>query len=187
MKRKEVAMVAIAAAKAVVAGKASITEAALQNNVSRDVVSEAKLILSYGSVEEIKAVETGASSITPIAAKIRRALPAETREAYRKRHVNGIYTEDRRANLHAKAILWAKLGPALRGLTELPLPSDMVKVVKGNGIREGSVNQYLNTATKWLEEFNHEWNKTSINEDDTVDAGGSNATSGSQHPEPTAE
>lgn len=188
MTRRETPIAALKAAKEAMAENIPITDAAKRHGISRRVTTQARLILEYGTVKDAENIQSGKASIEATASRIRNSLSPEVREEYQKRYANGgAYTPARRSQLHEKATLWAKLGPALRGLSEMPRAIDAVALSRELGPRANTVNQYLPTAFKWLEEFNHEWNKASINEDDTVDARGSNATSGSQHPEPTAE
>lgn len=160
MSRKEAAIAIMAAARLAVTTKINVTDAALQYGLSRHVVSAARLILEHGSPEDIKGVEESKIGFLATARKVRDLLPPDLVEARKLKYQNGgDMSLKMREELHAKATLWAKLGPAVRSLTELPLPSDMVSVVRASNKREESINLYLATAAKWLEEFTHEWAK----------------------------
>jgi len=145
---------AITAAELTFKGNTTVDEAAKEFNISRGSVRDARLILNYGSSADIDAAKAG-SGLVPLSKKIRKNLTPSQIEELKRR--SGTITDKRRENIQTNAAIWSKFRPMLSGLTQLPSPEDMVKLVASNSSREATVNNHLNAATKWLEEFNNAW------------------------------
>ena len=186
MKRKEMQSLAMEAARLSLADKTSIQDIADKMGISRSSISVARLILEFGSSSDIDAASSGRIGLRTLASRIRMLIPQPQRDELKTR--TGVWTDSRREKLGEEAILWGKLGPALRGLTELPRPYDMIEVITRNAMREDATNQHLEIAAKWMEEFTNEWRKYRQGKStgDLVDTGGSNPIAGTQHTEQAA-
>ncbi len=182
----------IAAAKAIEAARRSLkenrtaTELADELKVSRSSVTLARLILEYGTAAELDAASNGDIGLRTLGDTIRERLPPDDRE--RLKHKTSVYTDARRENIKAQAELWAKLNSALKNLSNLPQPIDVIGVVKSNAMRENAVNAQIDIVAKWMEEFANEWTRyqQAKSEGHTSDPGNGNPTAGSQHPEQAA-
>jgi hypothetical protein len=154
MNQRKAALRALDAALLTINQNITVEDAARMHIVSRGAVKYARMILMYGSVDDVKAIESGAG-LTPVAEKIRTKMTPEELALLKKR--SGVITDKRRENLQTDTILWGKFSPMLRGLTELPSPVDMLKVITTSGRREETVSKHLSIAIDWLQEFNNAW------------------------------
>lgn len=173
----EIAKAAFVAASVSLEQKIPATVLARQMNLDRSAVSFARLILQFGTAEEMVAVQSGKLGIRVVADKVRSRMTPEQRISWQTQ--TPVFTDERRQDHKDDGALWQKLRPAIMGLIELPAPKDMVAVVKRNNIRETNVNQNLATAFKWMEEFVNEWNRSNggsiTSESDDNPGGGSTA------------
>jgi hypothetical protein len=151
----------------------------------RNSVGDARLILQYGTDNDLKDLVQGNVALEKVARRVRDSLPDNERELeVRKR--KGVMPIEHLQSLKTDAMLWRKLSDTLQNLNSFPAPVDLIEVVHRNGLRAGTVNRYLNAASKWLEDFNNEWNKQLVSEDNLTDPGGGNTASGTQHPKSAA-
>lgn len=160
-------------------------KAADDADVSRSSVTAARLILEFGSEDDIASVEFGKVGFRTLALKIHDTLTEEMRASLKRRA--GLWTMDRREKLSGEAELWARFSPALRHLTELPKPADIVSVVKSNVMREAVVDQHISAALSWLTEFSNGWTKYKQNRNSSVDTRTGGDVAGTQHTEPATE
>ncbi|MEI9804147.1 MAG: hypothetical protein WDN48_06325 [Pseudolabrys sp.] len=126
-------------------------------NVDRHTVFAAKKVLNEGTAEEIKAVEQGAAAVSTIAKQIRAKMPRERRAAAQdvpqsQRGKNPQRIENQRLN----ALIWAQIRDGLSALTSLPMPVDVVAIVRAHD-KAGLVDSRLKAAFEWLQEFNDAW------------------------------
>ena len=142
------------------------TAAAAQFGVSRSSVTQGRTVLEFGTPQDIADVRNGKIGVRTLADRIRKNLPPETKEELRKR-VGKTLTANHLVALATDKLLWAKLGPALRTLSELPHPKELISVVKGNNGRKKIINMYLRNATNWIEEFTNEWERSQKSPSDT--------------------
>jgi hypothetical protein len=179
-------LAALEAAKIALADKSTtLVEEADKRGVSRGSATHAKMILEFGTEEEITQAKEGFIGLKHLRDDIMKRLPPEQIKEIRAR--NGAFSETARRSRHSGAELWARLSPMLKGVTLLPDPDDMVKIVKASHSREKSVNQYLNAASLWIKEFENAWRtyKNSKPNNHSSDAGDGNGDAGTQHSEPT--
>lgn len=133
------------------------SKAAEMLNIDRHTVFAAKKVLSEGTAEEIKAVEQGTAAVSTIARQIRAKMPRERRAAAHdtpqsQRGKNPQRIENQRIN----GEIWGRVRDALTHLTSLPLPSDVVAIVRAHD-KAGHVDARIKQALSWLEGFSHEW------------------------------
>lgn len=170
------------------ANKGEATKAVLADKIGITVetLSDACLILLYGTSEEVQLTEGGVG-VSTVAGKIRPRLTSEQRKAVRaKSKAASTFTDDRREALANEANLWAKFRPVLSGLDELPAPKDMIKIITGHRKRHRFVVQHLETAFNWMEEFVNEWRIVKPPEGGS-NSGNGNSNVGTQHTEPSSE
>jgi len=142
------------------------TAAATQFGVSRSSVTQGRTVLEFGTPQEIADAKSGKIGVRTLAEKIRKNISPEIKEELRKR-VGKTLTAKHLATLATDKMLWSKLGLVLRTLSELPHPKELIPVVKGNNSRKQTVNLFLHNATNWIEEFNHEWERSQKSPSDT--------------------
>lgn len=178
---------AINAARRVIADpNLSTTDVAKEAGLSRGVVGQARLILERGTAQQLADALEGKVGISHTFNDIRAKLNQNDLTKLRTR--GPVWTPHRRENLLGEASLWGKLGPALRGLSELPNPHDVIAVVRKNAVREAAVVAHLDAASQWMEEFANAWHrlKGSSAPKDPANAGNGDAASGAQHAKPAA-
>lgn len=169
------------ARKAIADPNTPATEIAEKNGVTRHSILHARVLLERGTAQELMEVTAGNMGLSIAYKAIKERMSPEEREKLKKRHApTGAKAREKYSG---EAAIWVKLGPALRGLSELPDPQDVIKVIMSHAAREATVNRHVNNATRWMEEFTNAWNKrkgTSAPED-AANAGNGNAASGAQH------
>jgi hypothetical protein len=147
-------MASFRAARLAIAEQLSMEEAARREGSKRTSVTDAHLILKYGTEQEIASVEAGISPLGAVASAVRLRVPKEDRPSRPPQlphHVN--------ENREYDAQLWGKLRDALDTLTSLPIPEDMMKIIRKNAMRTEHVGRKVLTAHTWLEEFVNAWTK----------------------------
>lgn len=126
-------------------------------NVGRDSVTFARKILDEGTPAEIAAVQKGEARVASLGRALRDKLPPKAR-----RKAMGEAVSDRGRNperiqkLRLNAEIWGRVREALTHLTSLPLAGEVAVIVRNND-KAGLVDQRLDKARKWLEEFSHVW------------------------------
>jgi hypothetical protein len=167
--------------------KIPATELSKKNHTSRSTVTQARLILQFGTQEEIDAVRSGRIGARPVANAIRQRLAPEVREQFKNNH--GIFTDTRREVHKTEAQLWQGFGPHMKAFTELPHPSEMVRIALRNSERKKYVNNHLQAAIKYMEEFSNEWTRLTGQQhgNHSANPGRSEPAVGTQHPEPASE
>ncbi len=166
----QASMKALAAAELSFKTGIHATAAAKTLGSSRSAATYARLILEFGSDQDIDDARTGKTGLRTLADKIRPTLTAEIRKELKKR-TGGKFSEGHLHNLKTEKDLWVKLKVVLENLSELPHPKEMIPVVKSNNMRARAIRLHLHNATKWIEDFNNEWKRS---EEDTSNTGGSN-------------
>lgn len=142
------------------------TAAAKNLGASRSATTVARVILEFGSDQDREDAYSGTIGLRTLADRIRKDLPSEVREGIKKR-TGGALSEGHLYMLKTDRVLWAKLGLALRSLSELPHPSELILVVNSNRQRKQLVHKLVHKATKWIEEFTNEWERSQKSPSDT--------------------
>lgn len=125
-------------------------DAAERVGVNRSTLQEAMLVLRYGTAEEIAATEHGDASLR----KMRDTVGSRTDVAARRAAQRpAAITRNVKAEREVEAEIWAKLRSALDALTSLPVPTDVVTVVRRNAMRADACDRMLLNAHNWLEDF----------------------------------
>jgi ParB-like chromosome segregation protein Spo0J len=153
----------------------SQNQAAKLMNVSRSSVRRAHIVRANGVPELQKAVEVGAVSVAA-AAEIAQQAEKEQRQivergekgivdAARTIRVQRPKASRRRRRGRAarnpqriRADIWIRLRDAIENLTGMPLPSDVVTIVRAYD-RAGLLDMRLERSAQWLEAFIREWRK----------------------------
>lgn len=126
-------------------------QAAEMLNVSVATLQNAKTVLNHGTPEEIAAVERGDKTVGPLSKTIRARRPPK-KPRKKKLSEEGKNPERiQRQKMHAD--IWEALGGALDALTSLPLPSDVVAIIRKNPNRQKNVDAKLSRALNWIQEF----------------------------------
>lgn len=158
-------------------------EEAAAKGISRSTIAQAKIILEFGTASELSSALSAEIGLRTLADTIKKRMTPEQRKEFRNR--NGARTEKFLNQLRAKADLWSTLGPALRTLAELPNANELVPMIRSNSSRIKSVDQYLGTAAKWMEEFANAWAAFKPSNNNS-DAGNGDGDAGTQHPKSAA-
>lgn len=124
--------------------------------VSRSSISVARLIVEFGTEEQLEIVSSGQVGFRTMGDIIRKSLPPEVRAKVQGKA--GVWTEARRQNQHSDSEIWQKLIGAISALKGLPKPEDVVRVVTKNGVRKITLENNLDAALNWIKDFEHEWN-----------------------------
>ncbi len=150
----------------------SLKEVAQELGLSREILSAARIVLDFGTAEELEAIAKGKGSISTIGLEVRKRITPEQRELFIKRsHMSS----------ESDADLWARFKPTIDVLATMPNVKDMIRVVTSNGGRSGYIRSNLEIASNWLKEFMDEWNNSQRGKSakDTTDAGVGGPTTGS--------
>jgi hypothetical protein len=187
MGQKLKTVAALKAAQDVYKDKLTTAAAGERYDVEKSSVTDAIVILTYGTTEEKLLAWEGNIPIRKISGPIRRRMSPEEVKAFGfKRR-----TEMRRdyAPIPGEIEVYHKLGPALVAMTELPDAAQTVKLLKRNPMRTKVIDARLEIAFKWLTEFTNEWRRAKNVQPkvNTTDTGGSDPVVGTQHTEPTTE
>lgn len=140
------------------------TEAARLLNVGTTTVGAARKVLREGTPEEIEAVSRGEAHVQSLAKEISKKTPPEKRRGKRTEPISDKgKNPERIENLRIQGQIWTQIKDSLDQLTNLPLPADVVAVVRANTNRAGYVDAHLAQAFNWLKEFHNEWTKEAAN------------------------
>lgn len=165
---------AIAAAKLIVAGETSktIKELAEEHEVGTKSISDARILLHFGTEHEIDIVNQGHIGLNTVVNGIRERVPAAELVAYQKKLIQ--VSEKRRANEKAASELWSKLSLMFKGITDMPTPKDVVKHIASNHRRATLINEQLETVANWIKEFQYEWQFYQLgkHQENSSDSGG---------------
>lgn len=136
----------------------SLSDAAALMNVHQTSVSSAKKVLREGTAEEVSAVERGEVAASTIAKQIRKGQSPEKRKSKRNAPLAQIgKNPERIQRSQMQAEIWARMSDALIGLTSLPLPVDVAKIIAANPNRRRAVEERLTRSLQWLKDFDHAW------------------------------
>jgi hypothetical protein len=131
-------------------------EAAKRSGAKRSSVQEAMTVMRHGTPEEIANVETHKMALGPMVDIIIARTTPEERKAVARPPT---FDPAVQANREFDAEVWGKLREGLEALTSLPVPADVVTIVKKNVMRAEHVDRKILTAHTWLEEFINAWTK----------------------------
>lgn len=132
-------------------------EAAVLMNVSRATVTNAKKVLEEGTAAEIAAVKSGELGVGTVAKEIRRKVPSEDRKLQRGSSLSSVGKNPERIQTQRiNAHVWAQVRDAVSALTSLPLPSDVVAIVRAHD-KAGFVDARVKQSVQWLKEFADAW------------------------------
>lgn len=141
-------------ARLAMAENISMDEAAKRCGSKRSTVQEAMTILRLGTPEEISSVENHEVGLGPMVDRIIARTTPEERKAVARPPTFGPSVQ---ANREFDADVWGKLREAIDALTSLPVPADVMTIVKKNAMRTEHVSRKVLTAQTWLEEFVNAW------------------------------
>lgn len=142
----------------------STSEASNLLNVGHSNVYNAKVVLREGTPEEIAAIEKGEASVSTVAQQISKGHSKEQRKKAREAPLSQTgKNPERIQRQQINAEVWGRIRDALTHLTSLPCAEDAARIARGMD-RTGFVDQRLERALTYLENFRNEWNRNS-NED----------------------
>jgi len=124
--------------------------------ISRTILTYARTVIQYGTEEENKIAAKGELSMQVLGTQIRKRLTPEQVIAQRDRS-NAAREEVTIERDQFYRIIWSQLKPAIDNLSKMPDADSVVSVVKANNVRENTVNQHIQAARAWLEEFAYAW------------------------------
>lgn len=136
-----------------------LSDAAALLNVGKTTVTEAKKILSEGTPEQIKSIESGTASADKIASQIRADMPAEKRRKSREASISHVgKNPERIQRQQINAEIWGRVRDALGHLTNLPVASEVAVIARTND-KAGFVDARLAKSIQWLKDFSDAWNR----------------------------
>ena len=121
-------------------------------NVGRHAVFDAKAVKAEGTPEEIEAVESGEAAVTTTAKQVRKRRPKKREQPLSQTGKNPERIQNRKIN----AEIWKQVRDALTHLTSLPLPSDVISIVRAHD-KTGHVDARIDPSLAWLKEFENAW------------------------------
>lgn len=139
--------------------------------ISSKSVERAKFILAHGTQQEIDDVKQDRASLANTANVIRKreprraAAPKKKRNPDRKAVEQNVETQRqqfRAAGAHAmreRALIWNRLRDAMDAINSLQRPGDVADMVAKIAKVPAIIDARLGRATRWLQEFEHEWAK----------------------------
>lgn len=142
--------------------KTTSNQAANLLGVNRAGIAAARSVLRRGTAEEIAAIERGEESAITLSKQIRTGISPEERQRRRDaRRPKPVPVPDKKPKPSPRqtinADIWRRLRDALLGLTGLPLPADVVRIVRHQD-KGGLIDDRLARSLQWLEDFSHDWN-----------------------------
>ncbi len=184
-KTKEAAKIALDIASALIKtpGATTAVEESIARGISRSTVTQARILLEYGTASELSSGLSGDVGLRTLADTIKKRLTPEQRKAIRTR--NSAPTERYRSKMQANMNMWATFGPALLTLAKLPDVNDLIRTIRSNSTRIKAVDNNIGAASKWMEEFANAWAAIKpVN--NTPDAGNGDGDVGEEHPKSAA-
>lgn len=153
-REKDVAarLAAVRAVDLVMTGTATSVEAAKQCGVNLVTVWNVRIILQFGSPEQIASMRAGQATIRSMVKEVRKLVPKKSRT-----HNTPAIPKNILARNDLDAQMWTSLGDAIKNLTSLPRPADVVAMVRRNGQRKELVQSKLLDALNWITEFSDAW------------------------------
>lgn len=148
---------AIAAARLILSGETTktIVELADENVIGAKSISDARILLHFGTEHEISVVEQGAIGLANLTSSIKERVGREKLLEFKK-SLSKI-SERKRAKVKVGAELWSTLSLMFKGITDMPSPKDAVEYLAGSGGRAKTINAQLETVANWIKEFAYEW------------------------------
>lgn len=132
-------------------------------NVHFTTVASAKKVLQEGTPEEISAVESGKASVSTVAKQIRKGQSKEQRKKAREAPLSQTgKNPERIQRQQINAEVWGRIRDALIHLTSLPCVEDAARIARGTD-KTGLVDQRLDRAFTYLENFRNEWKRSREN------------------------
>lgn len=150
----EVRAKALAAARYALDNRTTRDEAAEKFSVNVHIISEALILLKHGTEQEIDDVTSGKVGLKRTIHSIRKRAPEVRLPG--KTPVKG---KEALEEMKMDGAVWVELRDALKAITGLPRPADVVRIVKKNGQRTEVVDRHLMAAFGWITEFSDEWTK----------------------------
>ena len=135
----------------------TVESAARALQVGKTTVNDARRVLHSGTAEEIASIDRGESGVNVqfIAEQIRAGTPpAERRREREVRKANPHSAQTRGARENTQ--LWQNLKTALLAINNLPMPADMVPVVRAWD-RSKITDKHLLRSVNWLQGFAAAW------------------------------
>lgn len=150
---------------------------AKKHGISQQMLAKARRVIEAATPDQITAIEQGEATISTIY------------EIVTGKHPTGIYRdserqEERSRTITMRATLSRDLRTALKALTSMPDPKEVVKINRVYD-RHGVVDETLLPALDWLKGFADAWTAPDDGKDH-VDAGVGDDAPGTQQAEPAA-
>ncbi len=184
-KTKEAAKIALDIASALIKtpGATTAVEESIARGISRSTVTQARIVLEYGTAAELSSALGAEVGLRTLADKIKKRMTPDQLNTMRSR--NSAQSERYRSKVRANANMWATFGPALLALAKLPDVNDLIRTIRSNSTRIKAVDNNIGAASKWMEEFANAWAAIKpVN--NTPDAGNGDGDVGEEHPKSAA-
>lgn len=179
------AVLAINAAKEVIDKKITAQEVSDKSGVSRAAITMARIILEYGSAQDMLNLTSGSIGLKSLADTVKARLTPEQRLIIKKRQ--GAHSEKHRENMKSDAEMWAKLQPILNNFSSFPKPEDVLRIVRAHRKRRETVAQHIESAANWMEAFYNGWLSTRTKPDNSdTHTGNGDGAPGTQYPKSAA-
>lgn len=170
---------AMAAARLILSGETTktILELAEDNEIGAKGISDARILLHFGTEEEIAIVDQGHIGLANLTSSIKERVGKEKLLEFKQTLAK--VSERKRANDRIAVELWEKMGPMFKGITDMPAPKDVVRYVAASGQRAKTVNAQIETVSNWIKEFAYEWQFYQLgkHQEGNTDAGNGSGTS----------
>lgn len=159
------------ALRAIEAGREAIRDETLsledigkKHNVTRRAVGEARILLKFGTAEELSNIQSGEIGLQRTADAIIKRLTPEQHKEMRARA--NIMSAKRLQRVEDDVKTWKSVSTAIKAIADLPAPADVVASIKRSHGRTNTINDQIFNASKWMEDFVSEWTRPSTTSGD---------------------
>lgn len=144
---------AMRAARLMVSDRISQNDAIKRTGSNRYAISQATLILQFGTKQEIDALEKGDLTLKGVYEDI---LARTTREQRLMKRFGPTVSEETAQRRNVEAEVWQNLREAISRINSLPLPKDTADIVRKNPQRMEYVSRSLLASLEWIQGFSDE-------------------------------
>lgn len=144
---------AMQAARLMISDKISSADAAARTGSNRYAISQATMILRFGSEDEIAGLDKGELAMNGVYEDI---LARTTREQRLMKRYGPVVRDEIVQNRNVEAEVWQNLREAISRINSLPSAVDTAAIVRKNPQRMEYVSRTLLASLEWIQGFSDE-------------------------------
>lgn len=146
-------ILAMQAARLIISDKISSADAAARTGSNRYAISQATMILRFGSEDEIAGLDKGELTLKGVYDDI---LARTTREQRLMKRYGPVVRDEVVQKRNVEAEVWQNLREALSRIGSLPSTTDTAAIVRKNPQRMEYVSRTLLASLEWIQGFSDE-------------------------------